>query len=125
MAEEDKVIGCDWIIPTKSRRNWSELRLELLELILKRLALVDMARFEIVSLSWYAAAKSYISSPVTYKPLVPQSPWLLLPRERIDVGRFFSLSEKTVYTIRNLFEGFAGERQRCLIGSSYGWLSGW
>ncbi|KAL6200492.1 hypothetical protein ACLB2K_030273 [Fragaria x ananassa] len=99
MAEEDKVIGCDCIIPTKSRRNWSELRLELLELILKRLALVDMARFELVSLSWYAAAKSYISSPVNYKPLVPQTPWLLLPRERIDVGRFFSLSEKTVYTI--------------------------
>ncbi|XP_004296011.1 PREDICTED: putative F-box protein At4g22660 [Fragaria vesca subsp. vesca] len=117
MAEEEK-------IRTESRRNWSELRLELLELILKRLALVDMARFKLVSKSWYAAAKSYISSPVTYKPLVPQAPWLLLPRRRSDGddGRFFSLSEKKVYIFRNLFEGF-GDHE--LLGSSHGWLVMW
>lgn len=51
----------------------------------------------------------------------------MLPRERCDVdaGRFFSLSEKKVYIFKNLFQGFAGEEERCLVGSSHGWLVMW
>ncbi|KAM5553389.1 F-box protein [Rosa sericea] len=75
---------------------WSELPIEIAELILEKLASIDILRF---------------------KAPLPQSPWLVLGNGQEDNScRFFSLEEKKVYTIKNiLFEG-------CCVGSSRGWL---
>ncbi|XP_061989586.1 F-box protein At2g05970-like [Rosa rugosa] len=94
---------------------WSELPIEIAELILEKLASIDILRFKAVCSSWKYAANSYIAAPY-YKPL-PQSPWLVLGNGQEDNScRFFSLEEKKVYTIKNiLFEG-------CCVSSSHGWL---
>ncbi|KAH7521886.1 hypothetical protein FEM48_Zijuj07G0079500 [Ziziphus jujuba var. spinosa] len=99
--------------------NWSNLQCELLELILKRLAIVDTIRFKAVCSSWYTAAKSYTSFPNSYKA---QTPWLMLRshdgEDDPDARCFFSISDDKFYKI-NVFEGFL---DALCIGSSYGWL---
>ncbi|XP_004308486.1 PREDICTED: putative F-box protein At4g22660 [Fragaria vesca subsp. vesca] len=105
--------------PIRSR--WSDLPPELLELIMKKLASVDILRFEAVCSRWCKTAKSYISSP--YFTLdMPQTPWLMIPGgegNHIHTRRFFNLSEFKYYTIKNTF-GYMPDA--CCIGSSHGWL---
>ncbi|XP_050374496.1 putative F-box protein At4g22660 [Argentina anserina] len=98
---------------------WHKLPVEIVELILKKLASIDILRFEAVCSSWRLAAKSYVASPY-YHPL-PQAPWLMLRNDQDDNKscQFFSVEEKRVYTIPNVFEGFHDD---CCVGSSNGWL---
>nr|XP_048332924.1 putative F-box protein At4g22660 [Ziziphus jujuba var. spinosa] len=92
--------------------NWSELQMELLDLIMKRLdAIVDIIRFKAVCSKWYRAAQLYMTSPL-----------LMLPsdkKEEADDCRFFSVAENKIYKINNVFEGFHGA---WCVGSSHGWL---
>ncbi|XP_048334088.1 putative F-box protein At4g22660 isoform X2 [Ziziphus jujuba] len=91
--------------------NWSELQMELLDLIIKRLdAIVDIIRFKAVCSKWYRAAQLYMTSPL-----------LMLPSDKkeADDCRFFSVAENKIYKINNVFEGFHGA---WCVGSSHGWL---
>ncbi|XP_015888222.3 putative F-box protein At5g55150 [Ziziphus jujuba] len=92
--------------------NWSELQMELLDLIIKRLdAIVDIIRFKAVCSKWYRAAQLYMTSPL-----------LMLPsdkKEEADDCRFFSVAENKIYKINNVFDGFHGA---WCVGSSHGWL---
>ncbi|XP_050133142.1 putative F-box protein At5g55150 [Malus sylvestris] len=100
--------------------NWSDLRSEILELIMKNLSFLDMLRFKSVCSSWNQAMKCY------YATSFPQtSPWLMLPSDQENVHNdirtrcFYSLKEDEVYTVKNVL-------QEChddwCVGSSHGWL---
>ncbi|KAH7521885.1 hypothetical protein FEM48_Zijuj07G0079400 [Ziziphus jujuba var. spinosa] len=109
--------------------NWSELHSELVELILKRLGLVEKVQFKAVCSSWNVAMQSYTSSP-TYIPL-PQIPWLLFPNyPQPQQGHHYheqyychmsliNVEDNKLYNIKNLFKGFS--KVLCL-GTSYTWL---
>nr|XP_024931369.2 putative F-box protein At4g22660 isoform X2 [Ziziphus jujuba var. spinosa] len=100
---------------------WSDLPKEVVQLILKKLPFVDLLRFKALSTSSLLLQKSYISSSF-YSP-APQTPWLMLPSDQVDEPnscRFFSLSEKKVYKLDNVVDGFRG--WIFCVGSSYGWL---
>ncbi|XP_004297943.1 PREDICTED: putative F-box protein At4g22660-like [Fragaria vesca subsp. vesca] len=108
-----------WARKMMEESKWHELPVEVLELIMNKIASMDILRFEAVCSSWKLAAKSYVASPY-YNPL-PQTPWLMLRNNQEDKKswRFFSLEEKRVYTIKNVFEGFQDD---WCVGSSHGWL---
>ncbi|XP_061999115.1 putative F-box protein At4g17565 [Rosa rugosa] len=112
------------MVITKKRRprsRWSELPTELLELIMKKLASVDILRFEAVCSCWNQAAKSYISAP--YFTLdIPQTPWLMIPggeENHVHTRRFFNLAEFKYYTIKNALGDIP---DAWCVGSSHGWL---
>ncbi|XP_061993326.1 putative F-box protein At4g22660 [Rosa rugosa] len=111
--------------------NWCDLPLELLELISKKLAFIDIVRFKSVCSCWKSAAESYTSSP-NYTP-APEAPWLMvsLPadHQRVQTGDkdahyfwFFSLTEKKFRKIKTSFEGFDYPHVT-YAGSSHGWLA--
>ncbi|XP_040364351.1 putative F-box protein At5g66830 [Rosa chinensis] len=114
--ELQKVI--DGII--NSRRRWSELPTDLVELILKKLipsefdllGFRDILRSKLVCHSWRSVAKSCSS----YAPLC-QTPWLLLHQN--NRSSLFDPAERKVYKIRNVYENFPCAR---CVGSSHGWM---
>ncbi|KAF3457809.1 hypothetical protein FNV43_RR02469 [Rhamnella rubrinervis] len=78
---------------------------DVLELILQRLAFIDIVRFGAVCSTWKTAVDSYISSP-TYRPFA-QAPWLLHScNEPENYWRFFNPTETKFYNVGNCF-GFA------------------
>lgn len=99
--------------------DWSDLQTDLLELILTKLAFIDILRFGCVCCSWNGAVRSYKACPV-YAP--PQTLWLMQLNTEEDVDRkaevtctFFStLSGNKVCQVNNVFRGF-----------DYGWCVGW
>lgn len=99
--------------------DWSELQTDLLELILTKLALIDILRFGCVCCSWNRAVRSYKACPV-YAP--PQTLWLMQLNTEEVVDRkaevtctFFStLVGNKVCQVNNVFRGF-----------DYGWCVGW
>ena len=102
-----------------TRPNWCNLSTELLHLIIKNLAFVDIIRFKAVCKSWCLAANSYISSP-HYSPF-PRSPWLMLPYQRHqNRSRFFNFTELRVYKLDNVLKGF--DHNPWCAGSSHGGL---
>lgn len=107
-------------------RNWSELPSELLELIIKKLVVVDTIRFKSVCRYWNKAAQSTISSP-SYIPK-PQIPLLMLSTrptmDQFHGCRFLNLEENgKVYELNNdvVYGGFSDDA--LYAGSSYGWLA--
>lgn len=96
--------------------SWSELQADVLELILKRLAVIDIIRFKAVCNSWNIAASFYVSSPL-YSPL-PQTPWLMFhcnKQRNCSLG-FFSLTENKPYMIEK------EQENDLVLWSSHGWL---
>ncbi|KAM1067216.1 hypothetical protein ACFX1Q_023321 [Malus domestica] len=84
---------------------WSDLRPEILELIMKNRSFCDMLQFKSVCSSWNHAMKCY------YAALLPQtSPWLMLPSDPENVHNdsssrcFYSLKEDKVYTVKNVIQ---------------------
>ena len=114
-------------IKRKRDAPWSELEIDTLECILRRLSFLDILRFKRVCSWWFSVAESYVSSSC-YR-LCFQTPWLLLPGpeekedDDDDEGEgglcFFNLDEKREYRdvcmCREVYEG-------CCVGSSHGWL---
>ncbi|KAF3456686.1 hypothetical protein FNV43_RR01340 [Rhamnella rubrinervis] len=102
-----------------SNKEWSELQTDVSELILKKLALVEIFRFRAVCSSWKIAAESYISSQ-SYNPS-RKTPWLMLGMDKHnDPFYLFNLTESKCYRVRSIFK-FYYRRFWCL-GSSDGWL---
>ncbi|KAF3457824.1 hypothetical protein FNV43_RR02484 [Rhamnella rubrinervis] len=99
---------------------WSELEADVLELILKRLAAIDIIRFKAVCKCWNIAASSYVSSPL-YTPML-QTPWIMFhhncitKKERSSSLTFFSLSENKPFKIKKDHE------DDLVLGLSHGWL---
>ncbi|KAF3457482.1 hypothetical protein FNV43_RR02140 [Rhamnella rubrinervis] len=91
---------------------WSDLPKEVLELVLKTLAFMDIVRFKAVCSSWNIAAQYYIASPFYIPPRY--SPPLLMRKGQEDDDEhpvralyFFSVTE--------ILEGF--QLQYCLASS--------
>ena len=105
--------------------SWSELGIDPLGCILRKLPFLDLLRFKSVCRSWFSVAENCISSP-SYSPCF-RTPWLLVAPEEDDDDDekerrlcFFNLDEKKVYRVdacicREVYEG------RC-VGSSHDWL---
>ncbi|XP_015867801.3 putative F-box protein At5g66830 [Ziziphus jujuba] len=106
--------------------NWLELPSELVELIMKKLGLVDITRFKAVCRSWYKAGNSYTCGLV-YSPN-NQSPWLMFPSSECESPHkrhlcFFNFAEQKQYKLKNVFQGLGpGFDNPYCVGSSYGWL---
>lgn len=111
-----------------ARKSWSELDFDLLELVLKKVALRDVVRIQAVCSSWYKAVKSYMSSQFYTRipPMLCSSAEYYADSSRDHfhnrLGHIFvSLADpkKTFYRVRVKFGGFS--KVYCL-GSSNGWL---
>lgn len=95
--------------------HWSQLPVELLEVIAKKLTVyIDYIRFRAVCSSWRSSVPNFP------RHLPCQLPWLMLPKSHRRLSRcgFFSLSENKVHSL-NLPEASHSKR---LCGSSCGWL---
>ncbi|KAH7522253.1 hypothetical protein FEM48_Zijuj07G0118900 [Ziziphus jujuba var. spinosa] len=108
------------------RPNWLELHSDLLEFIFKKLVLPYIVRFKSVCSLWKTVVESYMASPI-YAPLL--RPLLMLHNSQqqqqefeadSSSSLFYSLAEKKVYKLSNLF-GVFGKNTWC-IGSTRGWL---
>ncbi|KAF3457467.1 hypothetical protein FNV43_RR02125 [Rhamnella rubrinervis] len=94
--------------------NWSDLHADVLELILKRLAVVDTIRFKAVCSCWNIAASSYVCSPL-YEPML-QAPWIMFHYNYKASLNFFSLTENRPYKIKR------DDKEDLVLGASHGWL---
>lgn len=103
----------------------SDLGVDALECIVRKLPFQDVFRFKKVCRLWYSVAEDYISSP--YYSLCFQTPWLLLPSDQEDDDDdeeerslcFFNLDEKKEY--REVSVCGEVHKGRC-VGSCNGWL---
>ncbi|KAK9288329.1 hypothetical protein L1049_016780 [Liquidambar formosana] len=111
----------------------SQLHSDPLELIFKRLSLVDFHRFKAVCSSWNSIAQAYVSSSSSSSSAGSlHTPWLMLPPKQEKDGkpsapirRFFNLEETRVYELKDNDDDSMTEKElgasRC-VGSSHGWL---
>ena len=104
---------------SSSSYSWSDLPAELLGLILRKVPFVDTIRCKAVCSSWRSAATQ--SQAESHS--IQSTPWLMLPSDQegdFTTCRFFNLSEKKVYNMKDVFGAF-GDDVWC-VGSCHGWL---
>ncbi|THU67393.1 hypothetical protein C4D60_Mb05t24170 [Musa balbisiana] len=94
--------------------NWSELPIDIFDLIHGKLSIPYYIRFGAICKQWNLALE------LKYRcPPKPQSPWLMLPGESNTTAEFFSVADNKVYQIPCPKPMI---RRRICIGSSHGWL---
>lgn len=128
LQKKRKLYSSRTTVKSSVQPRWSDLQTDVLESILKKLAVVDLIRLRAVCSSWNRAVRCYVSSPI-FTPTKYQPPWLMFCSDDEPIGdnlRFFSSAEDKSYQVKTGFGENDGENDGVLVlgpsSSHAGWL---